>query len=513
MASPLRIVILGGGTSGWMCAAALSAALKPDLCAVTLIESDEIGTVGVGEATLPQIKEFNDFAGVNEADFMRRTNASFKLGIEFVDWGRKGNRYIHPFGTFGSAMAGADFTHHWTRARLNGFGGDLEDYSFAIVAARRNRFDFPSEDAQSIRSTFSYAYHFDAGLYAQYLRDLSESRGVARIEGKVQSAVLNDQSGDIERLLLAGGHVVEGDIFVDCSGFRGLLIEQHLKTGWEDWSAWLPCDRAVAAPCARGGDFTPYTRATALEAGWRWRIPLQHRTGNGYVYCSQFIDDDAAAARLLDGLDGAPQGDPKCLRFQAGRRKLSWNRNCVTIGLSSGFLEPLESTSIYLAQIAIINLIELLPNDPQQRIDPRLRDEFNRLIDIEYERVRDFLILHYHAMSRDDAELWRYTRAMEVPDSLRHKIAEFRRRGYIHRYNDGLFSPASWLAVFAGQDVLPEGYDRLADNLSLEALRDRLEEQKRRILSNVEAMSSHEDFVRDYCYLPPQMAQAGALTL
>lgn len=367
------------------------------------------------------------------------------------------------------------------------------------MAARHLKFDFPDEDKKSIKSTFSYAYHFDAGLYAAYLREFSEARGLKRFEGKVTSVDLKPETGDLHKLTLESGQVLEADLFIDCSGFRGLLIEGALKAGWEDWSQWLPCDRALAVPCERTGDLTPYTRSTALAAGWQWRIPLQHRTGNGYVYASNFITDEAASDTLLQNLDGKAQADPRPLHFQAGRRKSSWYKNCVTIGLSSGFLEPLESTSIYLAQVAVMNLIRLLP---AAKIDPRLSDEFNRLIDIEYERVRDFLILHYHANTRDDSALWDYTRHMSVPDSLTYKIEQFRHRGYIPKYQDGLFSPPSWLAVFMGQGINAQGYDRMADNMTNDQVLQKLSELKSRIASNVDAMPTHADFIRDYCYIP-----------
>ncbi|ESQ84791.1 hypothetical protein AEAC466_06965 [Asticcacaulis sp. AC466] len=513
MASPLKVVILGGGTSGWMCAAALSAILKPgtpsSILDLRLIESADIGTVGVGEATLPHIKEFNDFLGINEAEFMRKTKATFKLGIEFRDWGQVGNSYIHPFGTFGQTLAGVEFQHYWTRAQALGEAASIEDYSYAIQAARGQKFDFPSEDKESIKSTFSYAYHFDAGLYAAFLRDFAEARGLKRTEGKVETVALKPDSGDIASLTLASGEVIEGDLFIDCSGFRGLLIEDHLHAGWEDWSRWLPCDRALAVPSERTDDFPSYTRSTALSAGWQWRIPLQHRTGNGYVYSSAFISDDDAQKALLANLDGAALMDPKPLRFKAGRRKKSWYKNCLTIGLSSGFLEPLESTSIYLVQIAVQTLIALFPSSkPGEPIDDKLADEFNRLIDIEYERVRDFLILHYHANTRTDSALWDYVRHMNVPDSLTHKIEQFKRRGYVKKYRDGLFSPPSWLAVFIGQGVVPHGYDRMADTMDDATVIEKLADMRVRIRANVDAMPDHADFVRDYCFVPPAKVMA-----
>jgi tryptophan 7-halogenase len=497
--SPLRIVILGGGTAGWMCAAALSKAFKSEFCKVRLIESDEIGTVGVGEATLPQVKDFNDFLGINEVEFMRETNATFKMAIEFRDWARKGDSYFHPFGMHGKAINGVPFYQYWLRARQNGLETDLEAYSFPIVACRNLKFDFPSEDQNSIRSTYSYAYHFDAILYARFLRKWAQARGLQRTEGKVVDVTLRPDDGHITSLTLESGEVVEGDLFIDCSGFRGLLISQTLKMGWEDWTDWLPCDRALAVPCDRAGDFTPFTRATAREAGWTWRIPLQHRTGNGYVFSSKFTTEDRAAEVLLANLDGKAQADPRIIKFQAGRREQSWYKNCIAMGLASGFLEPLESTSIYLAQIAVSYLIKLFPG---QAIDPNLVTEFNRLVDIEYERVRDFLILHYHANERDDSELWRYTRNMKVPDSLISKMEDYRHRGHIHRYKDGLFSPASWIAVYNGQRIMPRHYDRQVDNMTLPMVLERMAELEQRISLNVDALPTHADFVRDYCFDP-----------
>ncbi len=495
----MRIVIIGGGTAGWMTAVGLTRAFKPEFASVRLIESDEIGIVGVGEATLPQVRDFNEVLGLNEAEFMRETNATFKLGIEFCDWAEYGDSYIHPFGIHGQAISNVPFFQCYQRVRQAGHDLNIDDFSYPIVACRQNKFDFPSTDQRSIRSTYSYAYHFDAFLYARYLRKWAEAQGLKRTEGKVVDVTLRPEDGHIQSVTLASGEIVEGDLFIDCSGFRGLLIGDALQTVWEDWTQWLPCDRAFAVPCDRSGDFTPYTRATAREAGWQWRIPLQHRTGNGYVFSSQFTTEERAAELLLANLDGKAQADPRLIKFKSGRRQNSWQRNCIAIGLASGFLEPLESTSIYLSQIAITTLIELFP---RKIIDPRLASEFNRRIDTEYDRVRDFLILHYRATVGRSEELWRYTQNMRVPDSLLEKIEIFRRRGYIHRYRDGLFSPASWIAVYTGQRIVPEGYDRQADNLPLDVLMEALTELKQRIDVNVAEMASHADFVRDFCFDP-----------
>ncbi|MDB5430034.1 MAG: tryptophan halogenase [Caulobacter sp.] len=513
MAKPLDVVIVGGGTSGWMSAAALVGVLKPNICRVRLIESDEIGIVGVGEATLPQMRDFNEAIGIIEPEMMAASNATFKLGIDFRDWGFKGSRYNHPFGKHGQPLSGVAFHHHWVKARQNGHAFDLDDFSYPIVACRTNRFEFPAKDPKVINATYSYAYQFDAHLYSKYLRGFAEARGVVRTEGMVVDVTRDGESGNVASVTLKSGEVVAGDLFIDCSGFRSLLMGQTLEVPFEDWSKWLPCDRAWAVPCERSEDFHPYTRSTAREGGWQWRIPLQHRTGNGYCFSSSFISEDEAHATLLANLDGKAQADPRMLRFKAGRRTHSWFKNCIGIGLASGFLEPLESTSIYLVQVAVMNLIRLFPRVP---FDPVLAAEFNRLVDVEYDRVRDFLILHYHANSRDDSELWRYTRNMEVPDSLKHKLKIFKHRGHIEAYKDGLFAPSSWLAVLVGQGVVPDGYERLADNMEFTDLIGRMEELRGRIQTRVDAMPSHDDFVRDYCpspsavTAPPARVEVGA---
>jgi len=497
MLAPLEIVIVGGGTSGWMCAAALVAKLDPLRNRVRLIESDEIGTVGVGEATLPQMKDFNDFIGVNEVEFMKSTQATFKLGIEFVGWGRKGERYIHPFGTFGKPIGNADFFQYWVRARSIGEAADLGEYCMPIAAARADRFALPGADKSDVRNAFSYAYHIDAFLYARFLRGWSEARGLKRIEGRIVDVTKNAEDGRIASVTLASGEIVAGDLFIDCSGFRALLIGKAMKSPFESWAEWLPCNRAVAVPCGRAGEFTPYTRCTAREAGWQWRIPLQHRTGNGYVYSSASISDDAAAETLLANLDGAAQAAPRVLRFEAGKRAQSWRCNVVGIGLAGGFLEPLESTSIYLVQMGIAFLLTLLPNGC--RVDPALSGEFNRNMDVEYERIRDFLILHYHANAREDGELWRHCREMVLPDTLQAKIERFRHRGHVHAHRDGLFGPPSWQAVFVGQNIAPAGHDRLAAALPESMLLDRMHALHGEIATSVAAMPTHAETVRSYC--------------
>lgn len=489
-----------------MTAAALAGALPADSVTIDLVESDEIGTIGVGEATLPQMKDFNDQIGVIEPDMMRNTQATFKLGIEFVDWGFKGSSYIHPFGAYGQPFAGTSLLHHWTRARLSGKTVPLEETSFAVQAARAEKFDFPVEEKTSLASTYAYAYHLDASLYAKYLRKFSEDRGARRTEGKIVRIQRDTASGNISEIVLESGRALPGDLFIDCTGFRSLLLGKELGVPFESWKQWLRCDRAVAVPSETTGPLVPYTRATAKAAGWQWRIPLQHRTGNGYVFSSDHLSDDEATASLLGDLKGPATGDPRIIRFEAGRRTHSWVGNCVAIGLSSGFLEPLESTSIYLIQAAIQNLLKLLP---EKRIDAGLAAAFNRLVDAEYDRVRDFLILHYKLSERQDSELWRYCRDMDIPESLAEKIEMFRNSGFVEQYRYGLFAPPSWISVFVGQGLAPEGYDRKADNIPLAASIAETEKQMDRVRESVSRLPSHESFVRDYC--PARMpASVGA---
>lgn len=449
------IAIVGGGSAGWMTAAALANALGKG-CAITLIESEDIGTVGVGEATIPPIRAFNQSLGINENEFIRATHGSFKLGIQFVDWAKLGHSYFHPFGDYGRPFDLVSVHQHWLAAHQRGQVSSLDDYCMAWAAAKAGKFAQPSPDLRSVLSTFNYAYHFDAGLYARFLRAYAEQRGVVRLEGKIVSVEKNAESGFINSVVMADGRVIAGELFIDCSGFRGLLIEGELNTGYEEWTHWLPCDRALAVPSASTPDFTPYTRSTAKSAGWQWRIPLQHRTGNGYVYSSAHISDDAAAKTLLAGLDSKALGDPRPLRFVTGRRKKSWNKNVVAIGLSSGFMEPLESTSLHLIMANITKLIALFPD---RDFDPMISDEFNRISALETERIRDFLILHYHLTQRDDTELWRYCAQMRIPDSLQSKIDHFRRYGRLIAADMDLFGPPSWLAVHIGQLNIPERVD------------------------------------------------------
>jgi tryptophan halogenase len=505
-----RVVILGGGTAGWMAAAGLVRRLPRETYSITLIESDEIGTVGVGEATLPHIKQFNDMLGFDEADFMRATRATFKVGIEFCDWDRPGERYIHPFGAFGEPWGGVEFQNHWLRlSRAGRETAPFQACSLAVATARVNAFALPDEDPKSIRSTYSYAYHFDSGRYAAFLRDWAMRRGVARIEGKMAAVKRDSRTGAILSLSMQSGEQIDGDLFVDCSGFRSLLLGGEFGVGWEDWRPWLPCDSALAIPCDHGGEagITPYTRSTARMIGWQWRIPLQHRIGNGYIFSSEFGTVDEARDALLANLDGPPQSDPRLLRFMPGRRTCAWVDNCVAIGLASGFLEPLESTSIFLIQAAVADLIDLMPAPRKgEPVDPRLAAEFNRLSNMQYERIRDFLILHYAANRREGEPLWDYLRAMPLPDSLANKMALFRARALAPEYQYGLFSRDSWLSVLFGQGLTPQGYDPLADSFDLNQVETRCADFVARIDSAVAAMPSHSDFIATYCAAPESVA-------
>jgi len=488
-----RIVIVGGGTAGWMTAAALTDAVAP-ACDVVVVESEQIGIVGVGEATIPPIKLFNRRLGLDEAEFLRATHGTFKLGIEFVDWARSGHRYFHPFGRYGADFDQVPLYHWWLRERQQGDAGQLGDYSMAWQAARRGRFERPVRDPRRVQSTFDYAYHFDASAYGQYLRGKAEDWGAVRIEGRIVDVELDGESGFVRQLRLDDDRTVTGDLFVDCSGFRGLLIEQALETGYENWQHWLPCDRAVAVPCAHGAEgVTPYTRATARSAGWQWRIPLQHRVGNGHVYCSAFTDDDEAARALLANLEGEALADPRPLRFVTGRRRKFWNRNVVAVGLAAGFMEPLESTSIHLIQTAINRLLALLPD---RRHDPLSAGEFNRLTALEYERVRDFLILHYHANARTDSEFWKARAGMPIPDTLAWKIDHWTRAGRLVAEPLELFQNPNWLAVLEGQLGPPLRYDARVD------LRPKVDAARylagvRRVAAEAaEAMPEHLEFIR-----------------
>ena len=491
-----RILIVGGGTAGWMAAVALARVAGNGTTEVSLIESDEIGIVGVGEATIPPILAFNALVGIDEAEFMRRTQASFKLGIEFVDWGALGDRYIHPFGPIGMDIESVGFAQVWLRAQAEGFGSPLRDYNLSTVAALNNRMCLPSPDPRTVLSSLKYAYHFDASLYARFLREIAEDRGVTRHEGRIGKVVHNPVTGHVASVRTDDGREFEADLFIDCSGFRGLLIEGAMQAGYEDWSHWLPCDRALAVPTRNVGPLTPYTRSTARDAGWTWRIPLQHRTGNGYVHASAFTSDEAALETLLAGLEGEMLAEPRTLRFKTGRRRRQWIGNVVALGLSSGFLEPLESTSIHLIQAGISRLLALFPD---RDFEPLLATEYNRMMQLQFEQVRDFIILHYKATRRDDTAFWRYVGGMGIPESLQSRIDLFRATGRVFRLDDELFAADSWLAVLLGQNIQPRSWDPMADALPAELLRNRLAGIREVIARTAGAMPMHDAFLKQYC--------------
>ncbi len=493
---PIRkLLIVGGGTAGWMAAAAFARSLPPTI-QTRLVESEAIGTVGVGEATIPPILHFNQMLGLDEDDFVRRTRATFKLGIQFRNWSRQGSEYIHPFGRYGADIETLPFHQYWLRLRRDSpeLAGELAEYSLPTIAAAMGKFCRPSPDPKNTLSNLTYAYHFDAGLYARLLRDYAEAAGVVRSEGRV-AEVLMHGNGFVSGVRLESGEVHEADFFIDCSGFRGLLIEGALQSGYDDWTHWLPCDRAIALPCASAGEPTPYTRSTAHAAGWQWRIPLQHRTGNGHVYSSAFMSDDEAETILRANLDGEVLAEPNKLRFVTGKRRKFWNRNVVALGLASGFMEPLESTSIHLIQTGISKLLNLFPDRDFNQADI---DYYNRSTAIEYERIRDFLILHYHANQRPEP-LWAQCRTMALPDTLQEKLALWRNHARLFRIDDELFGESSWLAVLDGQEIPPRGYDPLADAVPLEKLRTLLPRIRAAIGRGAQAMPRHAEFIAGNC--------------
>ena len=492
------VVIVGGGTAGWMAAAALSATMGEQLN-IRLVESDEIGTVGVGEATIPAIRLFNGLVGIDEDEFVRATQGTFKLGIQFRGWGKPDDVYMHAFGTIGQSLDLLEFWQYWLRARREGVAGSLWDYSLNEVAARQGRFARVGRAPNSVIDGISYAFHFDAGLYAAYLRGIAERAGVKRTEGTIRHATRRSSDGFIESVTLASGETVAGELFIDCSGFRGLLIEEELQTGYEDWTHWLPCDRAVAVPSAAVGPARPYTQAVAHGAGWQWRIPLQHRTGNGHVFCSEFMSEDEAASILLANLEGTALAEPRTLRFRTGMRRKAWNGNVVALGLSSGFMEPLESTSIHLIQNGIAKLISHFPDRGFAEANIAA---YNRRVAYEYERIRDFIILHYHANQREEP-FWTRCRDMAIPQTLRDKIDLFRATGRIFREQEELFVEVGWFQVLTGQNVRPDTYHPLADVLTQEELVQFLTDLRTIIGSAAARLPAHEDFIRRHCAAEP----------
>ncbi len=491
-----HIVIVGGGTAGWMAAAALAKLGGLRALKITLIESEEIGTVGVGEATIPPFVEFNQIVGIDEAEMLAAVQGTFKLGIQFVNWGPQGDSYFHPFGNYGYEIEGVHFHQLWHKYRVAGDARPLHAFSPETVAAQHRKFAHNAGAGRSDLPPINYAYHLDAGRYAAFLRARAEAAGVVRTEGRVVDVALDSASGWVEAVQLADGTRIAGDLFIDCSGFRGLLIEQALETGYEEWTHWLPCNRAVAIPSARRGAPLPYTRATAHSAGWQWQVPLQHRNGNGHVYCDAFMQQDAALEILLANIDGEPMAEPNHLRFVTGKRKKFWNRNVVAIGLAAGFMEPLESTSIHLINTGINKLVSLLSLDG---ITPAQENAFNRLTAKEYVRIRDFLILHYKATARTDSEFWNHCRTMAIPDSLQEKIDLFRLNGQIFREEDELFTATSWVAVMQGQGIYPAGHNPMADVVAEPATAHEVSEMEKSIRYLVQQMPSHEEYLRRYC--------------
>jgi len=496
---PIRnIVIVGGGTAGWMAAASFSKHLKKLNCNIRLIESEQIGTVGVGEATIPPIIDFIRLLGINENEVVREVKGTFKLGIAYRNWTRPGDYFFHPFGPTGFGMGPISFPAYWLKMFLDGRAARLEEYSIQCVAAAANKFMRPVHAPNTPLNKITYALHFDASLFARYLRRFSEARGVVRTEGKVNKVNMRAQDGFIESVTMENGETIAGDLFIDCSGFRGLLIEEAMKTGYQDWTKWLPCDRALAVPTENAGPPASFTLVTAREAGWQWRIPLQHRTGNGHVYCSGFISDDKARETLLSNLDGKVLAEPLPLRFTTGRRNKAWNKNCVALGLASGFLEPLESTSIHLIQRGIAMLLKFLPD---RSFEPADIDRYNKIFEFEFGRVRDFLLLHYTQTERQGA-FWEHCRNIPLTDSLQEKIDLFKSHGRILREDTELFPAQSWLYVMIGQAIRPRSYEPTVDTIDDAAIEANLNDIRAVVKKCVEAMPSHQDFITQNCAAP-----------
>ncbi len=500
-----RIVIVGGGTAGWMTAAPLSRRLPREGalgCEIVLVESPDIATVGVGEATIPPIRWYNRSLGLDHAEFTRRTQGTFKLGIEFRNWGRVGHRFFHGFGDFGPDIENRSPYQHWLRlsAKDPSFP-TYEDWSTASVMARQMKFTPPQEGGpKSAHNAYSYAYQFDAWLYAGYLREYAMARGVQRELGMIVDVELRPEDGFVSAVRLSDGRRIEGDLFIDCSGFRGLLIEGALKAGYEDWRSWLPCDRALAVSSERTAPLRPYTTSTAHAPGWQWTIPLQHRTGSGLVYNSDCISDDEASALLVDNLEGKPQGTPKPLRFVTGRRKRAWVKNVVAIGLASGFLEPLESTSIHLIMDGVGRLVQYFPD---RDFHPSLAAEYNRLHEKQFQSIRDFIVLHYHLTERDDSELWRYCRHMTLPDTLAHQIELFRNTGHVIVHDRESFLEPSWVSIYLGLGLRPARLDPFIDQVDEQALLTHFARVRQAIAGTVAAMPDHAAYLDQYMKADP----------
>lgn len=489
---PYRVVIVGGGTAGWMTAAALSNTFTANNVHITLIESEQIGTIGVGEATIPQFIGFNKILGINENEFIKHTQGTYKLGIEFIDWQKIGKAYMHPFGDYGAQLDALPFYHIWQKYHLDGGKLDLNDFSICTLAAKSHKFLPPSNNKNSPLGQLNYAYHIDASKYAMLLRHYSEQREVTRIEGKVEH-IQQHQTDYIESVTLEDGRRISGDLFIDCSGLRGLLINQTMKVPFNDWQHLLPCDSALTVQTESQSAPIPYTQATAKSAGWQWRIPLQHRVGNGYVYSSKFQTDEQARIILLSGIEGRQLTDVKQIHFQTGMREKFWVKNCIAIGLSSGFLEPLESTSIHLIQSSIARLISLFPTHELNDADI---NKYNQLLTDEFLSVRDFLVLHYHATERTDSAFWQYCKTMEIPPTLKHKLQLYQNAGRIFRDNNELFTEGSWLAVMHGQGIKAKNAHPVANKWPTAVIEKQLNKIHAVTNKTVEQMPSHESYLK-----------------
>jgi tryptophan halogenase len=496
-----EITIVGGGSAGWMTAAALARMLPTGDVKITLVESEQIGTIGVGEATIPDMARFNRNLGIDEREFLKATNGTFKLGIEFNNWGKLGDKYFHPFGGHGVDMHGVDFHQYWLHSLKAGNTNSIEEYSICSVAAKHNKFVLPEQNPKSVLSNLAYAYHFDATAYAAFLRKYAENLGVKRIEGKIETVEQDPTTGNISALHLEDGNIVKGELFFDCSGFSSLLLDKTLGVKYRDWSQWLPCNTAKTVATKQDGPVLPYTRSTAKETGWQWRIPTQQRVGNGYIYCDKYISDEEANKVLLDGLDGEPLSDVRTIRFKTGCQEVFWEKNCIGIGLSAGFLEPLESTSLFLIQQGITRFIALYPNGELPDI---VRNEYNRLMTREFEQVRDFIILHYKATQRDDSPFWRYCRDMEIPESLQRKMALFQHGGRIFRDENELFTRASWVAVMLGQNLYPETNDPILANIPKDGIQHSLSSMKKSMEQITTKLPDHAYFIEKYTEMKPQ---------
>ncbi len=484
-----KVVIAGGGTAGWMAAASLAKLLGKTLD-VTLIESDEIPTVGVGEATIPTLLTLHELLGINEREFMSEVNGTFKLGISFENWRNLNEDYIHSFGFTGKDCWAAGFQHFWLKGHKMGVAKEFGDYCGELIAAKQNKF------AITPKHGLNYAYHFDAGAYAMFLRRLAEKHGAKRVEGKIVNVAQNNESGFIEKLTLASGKEVEGDLFIDCSGFRGLLIEQTLHAGYDDWSHWLPMNSAVAMQTENTQEPIPYTRSIARDAGWQWRIPLQSRTGNGLVFCDRYISDDEAIQTLVSNVEGKPVTEPRVLKFKTGMRRKHWTKNCIAMGLSSGFIEPLESTSIHLIQRSITRLMQMFPYDGIREPDV---NEFNSQMEFEILNIRDFIVLHYHVTNRNDTPFWRFCKSMSIPDSLKHRIELFKQTGRVFQVPTELFGENSWTQVMLGQGLMPEQYHPIVNMMSDDELKSFLAGIDQSVQNLVGQLPSHNDFINHYC--------------